>query len=285
MSFLLLLTVPASFYRNGRRGALGETAAVVSVFILTVWKNRRWMKFYKIDPPPTSLNARILTGLAFTIVFVLSVEVPFLLHAPLGILIGLQAPLLFGLLGHPRTPWWFTKPGFWKNPNYALATVVLAMFGATLVIRSWPALRWWSLLVVPGFLLSIELGELIGRAVRRWVLALEEVWELARRMGPAIGGFALGYLVIAFMFAGLFASVWRADSTAFRGLPEHPTLVDFAYYSAMTISTTGYGDVAPQSPLAKILASSEALNRTCVDGRGFRGCVFRRTTAASTDAG
>ena len=88
---------------------------------------------------------------------------------------------------------------------------------------------------------------------------MEEVWALARRMGPAIGGFALGYLVIAFTFADLFAAVWRADSTAFKGLPEHPSLIDFAYYSVMTISTTGYGDVAPQSPPAKLLASAEAI--------------------------
>jgi voltage-gated potassium channel Kch len=78
-------------------------------------------------------------------------------------------------------------------------------------------------------------------------------------MGPPVGGFALGYVVIAFIFAGLFASVWRADPSAFKGLPQHPQLIDFAYYSVMTISTTGYGDVAPQSPTAKLLASAEAL--------------------------
>jgi len=114
-------------------------------------------------------------------------------------------------------------------------------------------------MVVPGAFLGYELGELIGSLVRRWVLALRDVWDIARRMGPPIGGFAFGYLVIAFIFGGLFASVWRADSRAFMGLPEHPAFVDFVYYSVMTISTTGYGDVAPHSPLAKILASAEAL--------------------------
>jgi voltage-gated potassium channel Kch len=78
-------------------------------------------------------------------------------------------------------------------------------------------------------------------------------------MGPPIGAFALGCLVIASIFAGVFASVWRADSAAFKGLSQNPTLIDFAYYSAMTISTTGYGDVVPQSSAAKILASAEVL--------------------------
>ena len=114
---------------------------------------------------------------------------------------------------------------------------------------------------IPFFsnLLGNGLGELIGRSVRQWLVALKQVWDIARRMGPPVGAFALGYLVIASIFAGLFASVWRADSAAFKGLSHHPTLIDFAYYSVMTISTTGYGDVAPQSPAAKILASAEAL--------------------------
>ena len=112
MSFLLLLTVPVTFYRSGRRGALIETAMVISVFILTMW-GRRWMKLFRIDSPPISLNARILTGLAFTIVFVLSGEVQARLHVPFGsILGGFQMPVLFGLLGHPPAAWWFTKPGF-----------------------------------------------------------------------------------------------------------------------------------------------------------------------------
>lgn len=259
MTFLLLLTVPVSFYGSGSRGALIETATVVTVFILTTW-GRQWMKLFRIDPPLSSLNARILTGLAFTIVFVVSGEVQVRLHLPFGaILGGFQSPLLFGLLGHSRAAWWFTKPGFWKQMEYIPATVVLAVVSVVLVTLSWSSLRWWSLLVTPGFLLGIELGELLGRAVRRWVLALEQVWEIARRMGPPIGGFALGYLVIAFIFAGLFASIWRADFAAFKGLPDRPYFIDFVYYSVMTISTTGYGDVTPQSPPAKILASAEAL--------------------------
>jgi hypothetical protein len=259
ISFLLLLTVPASFYRDGRKGALGEAAFVALLFSLAAW-GRRWMSFFKIDSPPSGLNGRILTALAVTIVLALCKEVPTRLRgAFVPILSGVGAPLLFGLLGHPRAPWWFTNPGFWKKPEYRVATIVLGVWSAALVAMSWPSWRWWSLLAVPGFILGVELGELIGRSLRRWVLALEGVWEIARQMGPPIGGFVLGYLVIASVFAGLFASVWRADSAAFKGLPEHPSPADFAYHSVMTISTTGYGDVAPQSPPAKILASAEAL--------------------------
>jgi hypothetical protein len=137
--------------------------------------------------------------------------------------------------------------------------LIMAFLSVALLAVYWRYLRWWSLVLVPGTLLGGGLAELIGRSVRQWLLALGQVWDVARRMGPPIGAFALGYLIIAFIFAGVFASIWRADSAAFKGLEKHPTLIDFVYYSVVTISTTGYGDVSPQSPLAKMLASAEAL--------------------------
>jgi Ion channel len=120
-------------------------------------------------------------------------------------------------------------------------------------------LHWWSLVMVPSAIIGSEFAELIGQMVRRWLLALRQVWDVARQMGPPIGAFAFGYLMIVFIFAGLFASVWRADSSAYNGLSEHPTFVDFGYYSVVTMSTTGYGDVTPKSALAKLLASAEVL--------------------------
>ena len=259
MSFLLLLTVPASFYKRGPLGALMQTAVVVLAFMLTV-STRRWMKLFQIDSPPLSLNARILTGLAFTIVFALLGEWG---YSPFVYV--LQTPLLLGLFGRSSTSWWFTISGLLKKREYIpgrdyIPVIVIFTIGLiSLFTLFWFWFRWWSFLVVPVFFLGAELAELIGMAVRRWTLALEEVWNIARQMGPPIGGFVLGYLVIAFIFAGLYASVWRADFTAFKGLSEHPHFIDFLYYSVMTISTTGYGDVTSSSPIAKILASAEAL--------------------------
>ena len=260
-SFMLLLTVPVEFYRSGGKGALNESAFILGLFafVLTPW-GRRWSSIFETALPPRSFDDRILTGLALTLVFALSAEVQVRLGAPLGVILGgFISPFLIGLFGHPYGGWWFTRPGFWKKREYAPATAILGTLIVPLVILSWSTWHWWSLLIVPTIFLGIELGMLTGRSIRNWVLALREVWEMARRMGPPIGGFVLGYLVISSIFAGLFASVWRADSLAFRGLPEHPHLLDFAYYSVMTITTTGYGDVVPRSSLAKILASAEAL--------------------------
>lgn len=263
LAFLLFLTVPIAFYRGGYRGAVVGIALVVAVFTLTTYWGHRWMRTIMIsDALPISLDARLLTGLALTTVFLSLGLAPMLIaFLPGVILSGLQYSVLFGLFSAsvtpPRASAWV--PGFWKKREYWPAMAIGTTVLVALIVAFWSVLRWWSLLVPPGIFLGNAVGEFVGRSIRQWVLAFKEVWSIAVQMGPPIGGFALGYLVIAFIFAGLFAAVWRTDPTAFKGLPEYPKLIDFAYYSVMTISTTGYGDVAPQSPPAKFLAVAEAL--------------------------
>lgn len=262
VSFLLLLAVPLAFYRFGYRGALREAAFVLVVFFLTASFGHRWIRTIRIiDLPSTSFDARLVMGLALTTVTLVFGHAQQMLLGTLpGLIVsGLQYSVLIGLFssGLKRPSAW--KRGFWRRREYLPAMALMSAICVILVAAFWSALRWWSLLVVSGIFIGNDLGERIGRSVRQWLLALNKVWDVARRMGPPIGAFAFGYLVIAFIFAGVFASIWRADSTAFKGLTEHPAFIDFVYYSVMTITTTGYGDVAPQSPPAKIFASAEAL--------------------------
>jgi hypothetical protein len=254
LAFLMLLVVPVAFYRYGYRGGLQQAAVVVFIFALTASFGHRWMKLVLFIDSPTSPDARILIGFVVTAVFLsIGLAEAFLGSLTGAILGGLQVSVLAGLVGSGiRRP----EAGAWKRT--CLPKVMITIVTVLLSISFWPVLHWWSLLIVPGILAGAGLAELVGRLVRHWVLALKEVWEIALRMGPPIGGFVLGYFVIAFIFAGLFSSLWRADPIAFKGL-SHPTLIDFVYYSVMTITTTGYGDVVPQSAPAKLMASMEAL--------------------------
>jgi voltage-gated potassium channel len=260
VSFLLILAVPTAFYRSGYRGALIEAAFVVTVFAAATVFGHRWMKSPLIDLPSKSFDVQLGIGLAVTTASLVFAQAQLFLGPLFGLIAnGLQYSVLIGLLSSsPKRPsaW---KRGFWRKPEYLPAMVLLLVASLILIAAFWSHLRWWSLLVVSGVFIGNELGEQMGRSVRQWLLALKSVWDVARRMGPPLGAFALGYLVIAFIFAGLFASVWRADSNALKGMTEHPGFTDFAYYSVMTMTTTGYGDVAPQSHAAKILASAEAL--------------------------
>jgi hypothetical protein len=234
VSFVQLL------YRYHYVGALRQTVIVVAVFALTASFGHVWLtKVLRIDSPPNNFDARLLMALALTTVFVLFGDAPAFVGTLPGVIInGLQSSVLTGLFSsglNRRNPgaW---KPGFWKERQYLPAMLLIASVSILLVVGFWFVLRWWSFLIVPGILLGNGLGEWIGKSVRRWLIALEKVWGVVRQMGAPIGAFALGYVVIAFIFAGLFASVWRADPTAFKGLSEHPTFIDFVYYSVMTIT-------------------------------------------------
>src|ERR1019366_4711835 len=93
------------------------------------------------------------------------------------ILSGLQSSVLIGLfssgLKRSQTGRWSAwKPGFWRKPEYLPAMALMAVMSIALVAVFWSALRWWSFLVVPGILLGNGLGELIGRSVRQWLVAL-----------------------------------------------------------------------------------------------------------------
>jgi hypothetical protein len=266
VAFLLLVSVPIAFYRSGPTAAVREGVFVIALFSLMSYLGHRWVRrFLGIDSLPTRIEDRILVGLALTTVYVFWGYAQVFLGVTTGLILGsLQWPFLTGLFSSglnrqdtgERRAW---EPGFWRKREYIPAMTLMAILSVILVAAFWSFMRWWALLAVPALLLGNGIGELIGRSLRRWLVALNQVWNIARRMGPPIGAFAMGYVVIFWVFATLFASVWRADSDAYKGLPPHPSFIDFAYYSVMTISTTGYGDVTPQSPTAKILASAEVL--------------------------
>jgi hypothetical protein len=70
LTFLTLITVPLTFFRLGAGGALKEEGFVGAVFVVAAFWGHRWMRsVLRIDSPPLDFDARILTGLAFALVF------------------------------------------------------------------------------------------------------------------------------------------------------------------------------------------------------------------------
>ena len=65
------------------------------------------------------------------------------------------------------------------------------------------------------------------------------------------------YLLIALGFALLFLSVGDRLTEPFFGTPEPST--SFMYHSLTTLSTAGLGDLAPVSPVARLLTGAEAI--------------------------
>jgi len=78
------------------------------------------------------------------------------------------------------------------------------------------------------------------------------------------GGVAL-YLIVALSFAHLYGLLTVAAPDAFSGVPGglNPHAVFYRgrllYFSLVTLTTTGYGDVVPLHPFARSLATLEAV--------------------------
>ena len=74
------------------------------------------------------------------------------------------------------------------------------------------------------------------------------------------------YLLISGVFATVYSIQLLVDPASFF-LPEQPVGADaslgpdrlMAYFSLITITTVGYGDITPQSELARSLANLEAI--------------------------
>jgi voltage-gated potassium channel Kch len=108
-------------------------------------------------------------------------------------------------------------------------------------------------------------GNLIGffAGVRAVTPALREFARASaylRAVAPPAAGFLLVYLTAAFLFALCYQGALKLDPNAFAR-PEGAglSLGDLFYFSVVTLTTVGYGDIAPKSPLAKSLVGAEMI--------------------------
>ncbi|MDG2022265.1 MAG: potassium channel family protein [Phycisphaerales bacterium] len=93
-----------------------------------------------------------------------------------------------------------------------------------------------------------------------------DVFTTAEVEADTICGSISVYLLISGVFASVYSILLLLDSSAFI-LPEEPIGVDIslgpdrlmAYFSLITITTVGYGDITPKSELARSLANLEAI--------------------------
>jgi hypothetical protein len=67
------------------------------------------------------------------------------------------------------------------------------------------------------------------------------------------------YVLIGMFFAFLFTGIGNAASQPFFVQNAHPTSADFQYFSFITLTTTGYGDLTAAGNLGRALAVLEAL--------------------------
>jgi hypothetical protein len=163
-------------------------------------------------------------------------------------------------------------PGF--LPPVAFTLVLIAGLGtalrsrrargivAVLVAVSF-VVRWASHAYPSAALLHADSAATLAWAIVLAGLVLVHVY----RPGPIslhrVQGAIAVYLILAFVWAQAYKLVALSDPDAFNlptaALTPQRLLHRMSYFSLVTLTTVGYGDIVPVSPIARALAMLEAL--------------------------
>lgn len=113
----------------------------------------------------------------------------------------------------------------------------------------------------------------VARSVLMVLLQLMLAWLVirfsmfdphARRMDRVVAGVS-GYLIMAFMWANLyeFSELLQPGGLVdFSKGEMNAEEGDFLYYSMITLTTTGYGEILPITPTARLLAAFQSVTGT-----------------------
>jgi hypothetical protein len=189
---------------------------------------------------------RVLTGLTLLIALDLFVVVPLgeihlISVRPISIFIVLL--LIFGLLVVSQS----------VAPAIGVL-LALSLLSIALVVRG----RGGDIAIEVCFEAT---GWLMVGVVTAWVVA-RAVFGPGKITYHRVIGSILLYLAIGFAFVALYTLVSVLAPGSFTGLKVHDGVSlppDLVYFSFATLTTVGYGDVAPLHPFARSLSSLEAI--------------------------
>jgi Ion channel len=113
---------------------------------------------------------------------------------------------------------------------------------------------------VPALLAAIANGLLVAFAPMVIAAAIvRNVREEGAVRLATLSGVLSIYLLVGMFFSFLYGAIQTADDGGFFTQVSDPERSDFLYFSYITLSTTGYGDLTPAADLGRTLAVTEAL--------------------------
>jgi hypothetical protein len=186
--------------------------------------------------------------------------------------------------------------GIFLFQTFAIAGL-LAIIGGALVISGNPiALGLMSIAFIANFAvfffrlyypwpynLHLLAGAWLIIAVTIGLVVARAVFAGGRINYHRIVGAILLYLLIAVTFATLFAFVGLSISDAFKGIAFKDDLAlanSLFYFSFVTLTSTGYGDIIPVHPLARSLSNLE-----CIIGQLYPATILARLVTLELRAG
>jgi hypothetical protein len=164
------------------------------------------------------------------------------------------------------------------NPTGAFVTHAISGLALVVAVRAGAAPRRWRraadvlvlvtlalnlLILLLGLFSDVEIDGYGGESA--WVVAAFLVpVAVARRVlqhrvatVQTVMGAVAAYLEIAVAYAGLFQSIDFITATPM--IPSDGSTTEYTYLSLQTITTLGYGDLAPTTDLMRLVAVSEAV--------------------------
>lgn len=94
-----------------------------------------------------------------------------------------------------------------------------------------------------------------------WLAAKQILFSGVIDANKIVGAICI-YLLLGLIWAMMYLFLAQAIPGAFNGLEQliwYDNFADVAYYSFVTLTTLGYGDISPVSPIAKFLVYMEAV--------------------------
>jgi Ion channel len=130
----------------------------------------------------------------------------------------------------------------------ALVVVLAALVSASAAVFVGGKWISGSVFLLDLFLVGAAPVVIVNSLVRRRVIDLRTV----------LGAICV-YVLIGMTWSFAFTAVGTFDSRAFFAQQSHATVADYLYFSFVTMTTTGYGDLTAAHGLGRALAVLEAL--------------------------
>lgn len=90
-------------------------------------------------------------------------------------------------------------------------------------------------------------------------LILRELAVAEQVTADIIKGGICVYFLFGFLWASMYIVVYSFDANAFNAASTTVTSADLTHFSFTTLTTVGYGDIAPASEVARVLANLEGM--------------------------
>jgi hypothetical protein len=163
---------------------------------------------------------RSFDGLLLRFLLQLSVFVANLLNAALptlntaglqfGMFVGLVTPVPYATLDQPGV----ANRSYWFKLAIILGTAFGILIGLLIFLLSGHSYYAAVTSGVAGgvyYAGGLWLGLVLGSRMNQWILALNPVFRLLRRLRKILTAFAVGYLTIILLFSTFFAALWRVQ--------------------------------------------------------------------------